>query len=83
MLKPNKHNFERITKAVEHEFEWELIEKPKIAVQDLDSDTGESHVVNAKSLLCSCNDFEYNCKEGEYCKHLFHLVFRAGNMLEK
>lgn len=81
MLKPNKHNFERITKAVEHEFEWELVDKPRIAVKDLDSDTDESHVVNAKSLLCSCRDFEYNCSDGEFCKHVWFLVLKQGNMI--
>lgn len=81
MLKPNTENFERLTKAVKHDFRYELVKEPRIAVTDVTSDSNESHVVNVKSLLCSCDDFEYNCIEGVYCKHIWFLVLKQGNMI--
>jgi len=81
MLKPNEHNFNRIRRAVEHDYEWELVEKPKIAIADEMSNTDKKHVVNCKSLLCSCMDFKHNCNEGEYCKHIWYLVLKRSNMI--
>lgn len=81
MLKANEHNFDRIRRAVEHDFEYELLEKPLVAVKDVDTSNTDPYQVNPESLLCGCLDFEHNCNEGEYCKHLWFLALKRSNML--
>jgi len=76
-----KHDLDRIVDAVEHEMEVKPIEKPRVVVKDTESDSDDSHMVNIEDLTCSCKDFEYNCNDEEYCKHLFHVVFRKHGML--
>lgn len=76
-----KHDLERIIRAVEHDMELHPIEKPEVIVQDKDSDTDEGHVVNIDKLNCTCSDMQYNCSDGQYCKHIFYAVFKKHRML--
>lgn len=76
-----KHDLERIIDAVEHEMELNPLEKPKVAVQDLESKGDDSHVVDMERLSCTCPDYEYNCDSSEYCKHIYTVVFRRHRML--
>lgn len=79
--KITKHDLERIIDAVEHEMEVEPLEKPRVAITDLESKSDDSHVVDMQTLTCTCSDFEYNCNSGQYCKHIYSVVFRRHRML--
>lgn len=79
---PTKHQIERIIRAIEQEMEIEPLEQPEVVVTNLDSDSQEGHVVNLEKLRCSCDDFEYNCDSGEYCKHIFRVIFEKHRMIE-
>jgi methyl coenzyme M reductase subunit D len=79
--KITKHDLERIIDAVEHEMEVEPLDKPRVAVSDLESESDDSHVVDIQTLTCTCPDFEYNCRSGQYCKHIYSVVFRRHRML--
>jgi len=72
-----KHDLDRIVNAVEHEMELKPVEKPRVVVKDLESKSDESHIVNLEkgNISCTCKDWKYNCKEGEYCKHCFRAMF--------
>ena len=80
---PTKHQLERIIRAIEHEMEIRPLEKPEVVVQDKDSDSGDGHIVNLDKMTCTCHDFDFNCENGEYCKHLFRAVFEKHRMIEK
>lgn len=75
------HDLERIVAAIEHEMKVEPIEQPEVVVTDLESDSEISHVVNLERMDCTCDDYEYNCDEEEYCKHIFRAVFEKFRML--
>jgi hypothetical protein len=79
--KATEHQLKRILKSINHELRIEPIEKPKVIVKDIDSNTDESHIVNIEQLTCTCKDMEYNCSDGQYCKHIFHVVFKKHDML--
>jgi len=76
-----KHDLDRIINAAEHEMQIKPVEKPRVVVKDLESESDESHIVDLDKPSCTCKDFEYNCKDNEYCKHIFHVVFRKHGML--
>lgn len=79
--KITKFDLDRIIDAVEHEFNIVPKDKPKVEVTDLDSDSGIGHIVDVESLECDCSDFKYRCNRGQYCKHIYHTVFRKNGML--
>jgi|APHM01.1.fsa_nt_gi SWIM zinc finger. len=79
--KATEHQLKRILKSIDNDINIQPIEKPKVVVEDTDSDTDESHIVNIDNLTCTCSDMEYNCSDGQYCKHVFHVVFRKHGML--
>jgi len=70
-----KHDLDRIVNAVEHEMKLKPVEKPRVVVKDIESQSDESHIVNLQKLTCTCKDYEFNCKDNEYCKHIFRVVF--------
>jgi hypothetical protein len=76
-----EHQLQRILKSIDHELCIEPIERPKVVVKDKNSDSDESHTVNIEQLTCTCKDMEYNCSSGQYCKHVFHVIFRKHGML--
>jgi len=76
-----KFDLERIITAVEHSMEINVLEYPELVVEDLESETGEGHVVNLERMDCTCEDYEYNCGEEQYCKHLFRAVFEKFRMV--
>lgn len=76
-----KDDLNRIVKAVEHEMEIKPIEEPKVVVEDKESDSDDAHIVDLHDLHCTCSDFEYNCIENMYCKHIFHVVFRKHGLI--
>ena len=76
-----KDDIDRIIKAVEHEMKIKPIDKPKLVVKDLESDSNDSHIVDLHDLHCTCYDFEYNCIENVYCKHILHVVFRKHGLI--
>lgn len=76
-----KFDLDRIITAVEHEMEINVLEQPELVVKDLDSETGEGHVVNLEHMDCTCEDYEYNCDPDEYCKHIFRAVFEKFRMI--
>ena len=76
-----KHDLDRIINAVEHEMKLKPIEKPKVVVKDLESDSDDSHVVDMEALNCTCSDFKYNCDSTECCKHIWRAVFERHRML--
>jgi len=77
----SKHDLERIIDAVEHQMEIKPIEEPRVVIKDTDTDSDTSHIVNLYRLTCTCEDYEYNCKKHEYCKHIFHVVFKKHGMM--
>ena len=77
----NSTNVDRLRKATEHSIELEISEKPEVIVTDHTSGSGEAHVVNMERLDCTCADFEHNCSDGEYCKHVWYSVLRRTGML--
>lgn len=77
----SKHDLERIIDGVEHEMIITPLEKPRVRVNDLDSDSDDAHVVNLDELSCTCPDYEYNCTEREYCKHIYAVVFKKHGMI--
>lgn len=76
-----KHNVERIRRAIVHDFEFEVMEEPEVVVTDLETGDDEFHVVDLDDLHCTCEDFEYNCGSGEYCKHIFFTTFKRVGLL--
>lgn len=76
-----KDDIDRIVKAVEHEMKIKPIDKPKVVVEDIESDSDDAHIVDLGELHCTCSDFEYNCRDGVYCKHLIHVVFRKHGLI--
>jgi len=76
-----KHDLDRIINAVEHEMKIRPADKPRVIVKDLESDSDDSHIVDIEALECTCKDFKYNCKDGEYCKHCYHVVFKKHRMI--
>lgn len=76
-----KHDLDRIINAVEHEMKIKPIEKPKVVIKDLESESDESHIVNLDKLTCTCKDYEYNCNENQYCKHIYNIVFKKHKMI--
>ena len=77
----SKHDLDRIINAVEHEMKLKPIEKPRVVVKDLESESDDSHIVNLEDLECSCKDYEYNCSEHQHCKHIFRVLFEKHRML--
>ena len=77
----SKHDLDRIINAVEHEMELKPVEKPRVAVKDLESDSDDSHMVNLDYLSCTCKDYKYNCSEHQYCKHVFRVLFEKHRMI--
>lgn len=84
----DKFDIERIVSAIEQEFDVEEIEKGEYAIERIDNGSSETHVVNLKTLHCSCKDYEFNCspKEKELgdkkvCKHIYHCIFRVHSLL--
>lgn len=81
MLRITDSNIRRMEKAVTNDFRLEVKDKPLVEVTDLTSDSNTSHTVNAESYLCSCEDSEYNLKDGEYCKHAWYVAFKRARIL--
>lgn len=81
--KPTKHQIERCIRAIEHSMELKPLEKPEVVVYDKDSDTGEGHIVNLDEMTCTCKDFEFNCDDGEYCKHQWRVVLEKHGMIQR
>lgn len=84
----DEFDIKRIVSAIEEKFNLEQIEKGKYKIEHEDGSGSGPHVVDLKTLHCSCDDFEYNCqpKENElgdskHCKHLYHSMFRVHSML--
>jgi hypothetical protein len=76
-----KHDLDRIVNSIEHEMEIKPVEKPRVVVKDIESDSDDSHIVDLESLTCTCKDFEFNCNDSEYCKHIFHVIFKKHRMI--
>jgi hypothetical protein len=79
--KIEKIDLKRIMSSVEEEMKIKPIEKPQVLVKSSQSDTGDTHVVDLSGPHCSCKDYEYNCGDNNYCKHIYHVVFKKHNML--
>lgn len=84
----DKFDIERITRGVEQEFNVEQVEKGQYTIEKADGTGSGPHVVDLKSLYCSCNDYEFNCskKQSELgdvkaCKHIYHCIFRVHSMI--
>lgn len=76
-----EHDLQRIITAVEHKMDVQPLEEPQVLVHDLDSDTEEGHIVDLDKMICTCSDFEYNCSNEQYCKHVFRTIFEKHHML--
>lgn len=76
-----KHDLDRIINAVEHEMQIKPVDKPRVVVKDIESESDDSHIVDMESLTCSCKDYEYNCDSDEYCKHIYRVIFEKHRML--
>lgn len=77
------HQAKRFVRSVAHEMRVEPIEEPRVVVTDIDSDGEEGHVVDLDKLTCTCPDFEYNCDDEQYCKHVYRTVLVRSGMLKK
>ena len=80
-LNVNAKNLERMRKAVDNDMELKVEEKPNVVVRDHTTDGGNGHVVNLERTDCTCEDFEYNCQNGEFCKHIWYATFKRAGMV--
>lgn len=78
-----EHQLERIVKAVNHNIDVTQLYDETYAVSDGDSESEEDHVVHTDDLYCSCGDYEYNCGAGQYCKHVYAVVFYTSGLLTR
>jgi len=74
-------NVDRLRKAVENDMELVLLDEPEVAVTDHTSDSDSTHIVNADTHACTCKDYQHNCANGEYCKHVWYTVLKRVGML--
>jgi len=77
-----KHQVERLTSAVQHNMDVTDLFDGEFAVEDLDSDSGEAHLVDYNMMSCTCSDYEYRCKNGEYCKHIYRVALEQSDILQ-
>lgn len=81
VLKITSTNIERMMRAVQSDMTLHTLDKPRVAITDHTSESGDAHVVNMDTLECLCKDYKHNCNEGEYCKHVWYAVFLRVGML--
>lgn len=81
MLKITATNIERMKRAVDEDLELDIQEKPNVLVHNNTGDDKRTHVVDVVNKECSCSDYEYNCNRGEYCKHIWFIVFKRSGIL--
>lgn len=81
-------DMERIISAVEEDMDLRPIEKPKVVVQNHESKTGDSHVVNLEESTCTCDDYQFNCKKeanrtgrDRSCKHILFVAFKRAEII--
>jgi predicted nucleic acid-binding Zn finger protein len=79
--KATEHQLKRIMRSINHELHIHPIEEPKVVVKYIHAKSDEEYIVNIEELTCTCEDMKYNCSDGQYCKHIFHVVFKKHDML--
>lgn len=81
-------DLKRIISAVEEDLQVEPLEEPRVIVENHTEENPTGHVVNLDNMVCTCEDYEYNCMpemrnttDNKYCKHIYRVVFEKHRML--
>lgn len=78
-----EHQVKRFKSAISHSMSVVDWDDREFIVEDNDSDTDESHVVNLLDYSCTCEDYMYNCSPGQYCKHIYRVVLNLHGMIHE
>lgn len=72
-----KFDLERMINAVEDDMIVVPLDEPMVKVKNISNDPPTEYTVDLDALNCDCPDYQYNCDDGEYCKHIYFAAFKS------